>query len=214
MLLSQKIEGNIIRKKIKSAEFPIHYDVIVVGLGTAGSIAAIASAVKGLRVLGIEKMNCMGGMGTAGGVLSYYFGSTGGYYEELDKKASYYIGSVYAKSRKNNPEAKKYVLEQEALEYGVKLEYESTVTGVFLYNRTVKGISWIAPDGHKTAGCKVLIDCTGDAYICEMAGCNYFWGREIDGCTQPFTSVKVFIQDGIINTTNFDSGLMKQASTP
>ncbi|MCC2684683.1 MAG: dependent oxidoreductase, partial [Paenibacillaceae bacterium] len=31
------------------------YDIVVVGLGTAGSIAAIAAARHGLRVLGIDR---------------------------------------------------------------------------------------------------------------------------------------------------------------
>ena len=60
-----------------------NYDVIVVGLGTAGALSMLRCAEKGLSVLGIEKINQMGGTGTAGGICSYYFGSKGGMYEKI-----------------------------------------------------------------------------------------------------------------------------------
>lgn len=66
-------------------ELPV-YDLIVAGLGTAGVYAALTAAKQGLRVLGIEKLNCCGGTGTAGDVHGYYFGTPGGIYEELDEK--------------------------------------------------------------------------------------------------------------------------------
>ena len=46
--------------------FDEKYDICVVGLGTAGAIALIAAAKKGLKVLGIEKTNYLGGVGTGG----------------------------------------------------------------------------------------------------------------------------------------------------
>ena len=45
------------------------YDVVVCGLGTSGTIAAITAARHGLSVLGIEAFNCPGGTTTIGGII-------------------------------------------------------------------------------------------------------------------------------------------------
>src|SRR5690606_2141771 len=108
------------------------YDLIVVGLGTAGAISAIVAAERGLKVLAIDKLNCMGGTGTAGEVLSYYFGSRGGKFEEIDNKVASYRSELYTPSVGVNGEIKKFVMEQMALEAGVDIRYESSVTGVLL----------------------------------------------------------------------------------
>ena len=42
------------------------YDVIVVGLGTAGAEAYVRAVELGLRTLGVEKHNGMGGIATLG----------------------------------------------------------------------------------------------------------------------------------------------------
>ena len=42
------------------------YDVIVVGGGASGAIAAIASAPLGAKTLLVEKQNCAGGVATSG----------------------------------------------------------------------------------------------------------------------------------------------------
>lgn len=210
MVLSQINEGVVEVNEVSRPEFSEKYDVIVAGLGTSGAIAAITATRKGLKVLGIERMNCMGGTSTAGNVNSYYFGSTGGIYEEIDKKVDELHGIVYAKTLGFSIEAKKFVLEQEAGKMGAVLEYESTVIGVYLDGNKVKGVRWIGPEGVKTAECKILIDCTGDAAVCHMAGCSTGKGRELDRRTQPFTSVKVFTEGKRVKRTNFDSGSTDQ----
>jgi len=208
MKLSRRIKKDVVITSVDNVNFSDNYDVIVAGLGTAGAIAAIAAARYGLKVLGIDRLNCMGGMMTAGAVTGYYFGSKGGLYEEIDKKISQYVGNVYTGG--SGTDSRKYVLEQEAVRYGVKLSYETTITGVFLEGKTVKGIQCVNNEGMKTVGCKVLIDCTGDAEICAMMGCAAYQGRDLDGKTQPFTSVKVSIIGNKISKTNFDSGWVDQ----
>jgi len=44
----------------------IHYELIVVGGGISGSIAAIAAARLGTKVLLVERNGCLGGMLTYG----------------------------------------------------------------------------------------------------------------------------------------------------
>ena len=62
------------------------YDVIVAGLGSAGSMAAIQAAKCGMKVLGLEFENFMGGQSTGGGVFIYYLGSSGGLFENVDER--------------------------------------------------------------------------------------------------------------------------------
>lgn len=210
MILSEKRNKKVRRVDLEAFEFEKSYDVIVAGLGTAGAIAAIVAAKRGLKVLGIEKLNCMGGIATAGTVTSYYFGSNGGYYEELDQQSIDFQKKAYSPIFGFHPDAKKYTLEQSALQSGVDLCYEAAITGVFLEGRTVKGVRWVSAGGVRNANCKILIDCTGDAEVCDIAGCKTYKGREFDGRNQPFTSVKAFLKEGKRTRTNFDCGCMDQ----
>lgn len=210
MILSTRENGELHQHDIDAPVFDAHYDVIVAGLGTAGSIALVTAARLGLQALGIDRMHCMGGMGTAGSVNGYYFGTKGGVYEEVDAQVAELIGTVYTRSSAYNVDAKKYKLEQLATADGAALAYESTVTAVYLEGKQVVGLQWIGPEGLQSASCKVVIDCTGDAEVCALAGCDTSFGRALDGRAQPFTSVKVFAAGDKVSWRNFDSGCTDQ----
>ena len=60
------------------------YDVIVAGGGTAGAIAAIVAAERGMKTLVVEKSNCCGGIGTGGLVTNYYYGIRHGRHTLID----------------------------------------------------------------------------------------------------------------------------------
>ncbi|WP_309121569.1 FAD-dependent oxidoreductase [Paenibacillus sp.] len=183
------------------------YDVIVVGLGTAGALAAIAAAERGLRVLGVERLNAMGGTGTLGAVVGYYFGNKGGLFEEIDQEVQRLSGAAaYTKAGGVNADLKKLALERRALAVGVELRYECTAVGVYLEAGEVRGLRWIGPNGPGEAGCRIAIDCTGDAEIAAMAGASYRKGRELDGKAQPFSNALVWINDGAVHTFYTDSG--------
>ena len=107
-----------------------NYDVVIIGLGTSGSIAAIKSAKLGLSVLGVERLSQMGGTGTSGGICGYYFGSDGGYYKKinqisLDIQNEYYIDAPYTLS-----EPKSFALENEAINFGVDISYNTHIISV------------------------------------------------------------------------------------
>lgn len=206
MKLSQRIEGKLDQREIGQPAFSRRYDVIVAGLGTAGSIAAIAAARRGLSVLGIESLTCMGGTGTAGAILSYYFGLKGGLHEEFDQEIGRLESDGYPRRGKSSGDLKKLVLERHALEAGVEIGYESTVVGVYLEGNAVKGLRWISPEGLQEAGAKVVIDCTGNAEVCAMAGCGIRHGRETDGRAQPFSNALELVSGNRIGTFYTDSG--------
>jgi ribulose 1,5-bisphosphate synthetase/thiazole synthase len=195
MIFSTSIDKSIKKVEIGEKEFRENYDIIVVGLGTAGAIAAIAAGKNNLRVLAIEKLNCMGGTGTAGAVTGYYFGSKGGIYESLDEEVVKLERMGYTTFNGVNPDIKKYILEENVVKSGVKITYEATIIGVFLEGNIVKGIKYISKDGIKEVGCKVVIDCSGEAEVCFLAGCETKYGRILDKKKQTYSSVKVYYDE-------------------
>ena len=59
-------------------------DVCVVGLGTAGAMAAIAAGRTGAKVVAVEARAAAGGMSTLGDIGTYHLGCSGGLQDELD----------------------------------------------------------------------------------------------------------------------------------
>ncbi len=66
MQLGMTENGIGVRKQDVALQNPVKYDVVVVGLGTAGAEAYCHCVKEGLNVLGIEKSNGMGGQSTIG----------------------------------------------------------------------------------------------------------------------------------------------------
>ena len=56
------VEGQARSTEVR-AVFEEQADVLVVGLGTAGAVAAWCAAARGLSVLGVERSTGMGGQG-------------------------------------------------------------------------------------------------------------------------------------------------------
>ncbi len=56
MILRQYRDGVLCQTEARLSDFQQTYDVIVAGLGTAGAVAAIVAARRGLRVLGLERI--------------------------------------------------------------------------------------------------------------------------------------------------------------
>ncbi|KRE99824.1 hypothetical protein ASG89_27210 [Paenibacillus sp. Soil766] len=190
-----------------------HFDVIVAGLGTAGAISAITAANKGLRVLGLERLNSMGGAGTNGAIIGYYYGSLGGVFESIDEETREIERMGYTKSRGVNAEVKKYVLERRALDAGVTVQYESVVVGVYMEGTSVRGVRWIGPTGIQEASCRILIDATGEADVCSIIGAEmYGSGRQLDGKMQPFSLPVMAISDKWVNNFYSDHGYVDQTN--
>lgn len=191
-----------------SGQFDQRRDVAVVGLGTAGALAAIAAGREGLDVVGIEPHSYMGGVGTGGGIHVYYHGTRGGIQEEVDEAVTEY-SRAYARQgvRGFHPDAKKYALEKLAREAGVELLYRSRITGVYRHGPRVVGIRVIAPAGTLNIATKFVIDASGDAETCALAGCAFRLGRRFDGQPQPYSMPHGFINHtGKVDGANFDAG--------
>ena len=60
------IQKGVFRRMEACPDFKDTYDTVVVGLGTAGTEAALCAAAFGLKTLGVEKQIAMGGQATLG----------------------------------------------------------------------------------------------------------------------------------------------------
>lgn len=183
-------------------------DVLVLGLGTAGAIAAIAAGRQGMRVIGVEALTHMGGIGTGGGIHHYHWGTTGGLQDEVDQRCQD-LHAQYCSVDPDDfhPDVKKYVLEDLALEAGAALLYGSVISAVFVADQCVRGVEIMTPQGMTRIETRFVIDASGDAHAAAMAGCAARFGRESDDYPQPFSFVRGEQRaNGALHGKNFDAG--------
>ena len=201
MILSEIKSKKQTVTEIESQVFDKEYDVAVCGLGTAGSLAALFSAENGLSVLGIERYTCVGGIHSAGGIMEHYFENPGGRYEAVDKEVK-----EFSKHTAIETESRKIITEEKIIKSGAEILYESSICGVYLENKTVVGLKVISDGKILNIKTKVVMDCTADAYIAHIAGCETEYGRKTDNQAQPYTSVSLMYDGKNYSITNFDFG--------
>ncbi|MCY1723471.1 FAD-dependent oxidoreductase [Prolixibacteraceae bacterium Z1-6] len=174
----------------------IKTDILVVGGGTAGVIAAIQAGRAGCSTILIENGNQLGGTTTTGGVafpgLFHAWGKQiiAGIGWELVTDAvkldggelpdfSIPTGKNHPKHQvRINPNIYALLAEEKCLEASVQLRYyESPVKAEF------KGNNWevesIGKGTHKKIICKQLIDCTGNAFVTSLIGYNVLREKEV-----------------------------------
>ena len=198
-------------------------DVLVVGGGTAGALAAIAAAQEGARVTLIEQGSCLGGIGCAGGIHSYYRGVPGGLQDEVDRRVEE-IAPLFSGDgpcHGFHPEAKKVALEQMAAEAGVDIVYETCLTRVDAEPSPtrlpasrgarpvtrVRAAAGVGPQGAEAWNTSVIIDATGDGDAAALAGASFNFGRQGDGLPHAYSlSAGVIAPDRGMYGLNFDAG--------
>lgn len=178
------------------------YDVVVIGGGPSGTVAAIAAARQGVKTLLVEQNGYLGGMLTAAGVgpqMTYHAGNTQvvrGIPEEIvctlkENNASPghmedFVG--YASSiTPFDPEGMKYVLETMAQKAGVQLLYHTVYTGCTVEENQITSVQLYSKNGFFTVKAKVFLDCSADADLAAHAGVGSVYGRESDNLAQPMT---------------------------
>ena len=187
------------------------FDIVVVGLGTAGAIALITAAKKGLRVLGIERLNAMGGTGTLGGISHYYYGSAGGEFEELDAAADRLRDKICVGCTAKRTDIRACIFEQEAQKYGAEILFNSVVTEVYKDGCRVCGVECFSGGKLIKIAAGIVIDATGEADICRMAGCDMQGGRESDAQMQTFANVTMVRSGDNVYGINKDAGYIRQS---
>ena len=164
------------------------YDVIVAGAGTAGVVAAIAAARNGARVLLVERGGFLGGH-IAGQLLEHSAGwfdahgtrIVGGMPQELVERlvaAGASPGHIrddtgYTRYRMPvNHEIYKSVVTAWVVETGIDVLLFSPVCSVMSDSAGPQGVIVENKSGRAAYSAKVMVDCTGDADIAWLAGCE------------------------------------------
>ena len=167
------------------------YDVVVVGGGTSGVAAGIASARAGANTLVIERLGALGGQmnvsGPPGFAYAWMFNPRweqviGGIMDEThrrllneghalphlkpDFRAGYSFSYV-------DPDWWGLLMFKMMQENGVHLLLHSLAVGVLKEGNAVKGVIVENTSGRQVALGKVTVDCTGEGDICVRAGAPY-----------------------------------------
>ena len=162
-------------------------DVLVVGGGTAGVIAALQAARAGCRTILVENGSMLGGTMTVGGVafpgLFHAWGRQiiAGIGWELVTETvklddgrlpdfSIPTGRSHPRHQvRINPNIYALLAEEKCLQAGVELcYYETPVKADFTGGRW--NIEVVGKGTRMTTRCKQLIDCTGNGYMTALAG--------------------------------------------
>lgn len=180
----------------------LNYDVVVVGGGISGSMAAIAASRSGAKTLIIDKNGFLGGMLTAAGVgpmMTFHAGKKqviqglpGELIQRLVEKGKSpgHIFDTTGFTYTVTPfdlEAMKIELEDMVMEEGGEILYHTMLAEAAVTNHEIKNITICNKAGLTKIGAKVYIDATGDADLSVMAGVDYHKGRPSDGASQPMT---------------------------
>ena len=179
----------IYSKRIENLE---HFDVVVVGGGSAGFCAAVAAGRQGKSVALIEDMGALGGIMTTGGnpqigiFYAYYKQAIAGIGWELCKNLEamgfadipdFSVVDTRKGSEPSNVKVCVPMAEAEmnrmCIEAGVKLFFHSKVVDAIVENGTVKNIIVAEKGGLRGISADVFIDCSGDGDLCALAGAEY-----------------------------------------
>ena len=161
-------------------------DVLIVGGGTAGVIAAIQAGRAGAQAAVVEMHGQLGGTMTMGGVSApAYFWSPerqiiAGIGWELVRKAVELNGTSLPDFAKPNPRRPSYhtatnprlyalLAEEACLDAGVRLHYHEIVTGIRDLGETWE-VETVGKGLRRTVTAREVVDCTGDADVIGLLG--------------------------------------------
>lgn len=168
------------------------YDVVVVGGGSAGVVAAVQASRAGARTLLVEKSGQLGGTATTGGV------NLPGLFHAWGRQVIAGIGWEWVTTAvrlagKELPDFSRWrevrhwrlqvpvnipiyaaVADKMVQESGAEMLYHCMIAGVEPIEPATEGGSWridlCAKEGLQRIHTRVLVDCTGDANVVSIAG--------------------------------------------
>jgi hypothetical protein len=172
-------------------------DVLVVGGGPSGLIAAQAAAEDGLNVTLIDSRSFVGGNMTIGLPILGFLGQKGNQIiKGIPQKFIDRLKAVNGASEHRpcplhmsltivEPEAVKNVGLEMLKEAGVNVLLYVFFAGVVMDGDTIKGVIIESKAGREVILAKTIIDCTGDADVAFKAGVECEQGNEQGGVQPP-----------------------------
>ncbi len=177
-------------------------DILIIGGGPSGIIAAKAAASDGNKVILIERGGYLGGCATKSLVIPLMTFHAGkkqivkGYADELIEKVRKNGGTighiedplgVAATVTPIETEIYKYVAQEYLLESKIEILYHTEALDVEVKNNKIESILVKTRSGIYGISAKYYIDATGDGEIAYLSGNDMKIGREKDGKCQPMT---------------------------
>ncbi len=180
-------------------EIPVRreVDVLVVGGGPSGIMAALAAVEDGLNVMLIESRSFVGGNMTIGLPILGFLGQKGNQIiKGLPQKFIDRLKAVEASSEHRpcplhmsltlvEPEAVKTVGLQMLVEAGVEVLFYVFCAGVVKEGDELKGVIIESKAGREVLLAKTIIDCSGDADVAFRAGVPCEFGNDEGGVQPP-----------------------------
>ena len=180
----------------------LNFDVVVLGGGPGGAVAAIASARAGAKTLLVEREGYLGGSLTACGVgpmMTFHAGEKqvvrGLAWEMVNRLMArgYSPGHMedfvgYTSTvTPFDAEGMKIIWEDMAVEAGVTLLYHAVYTGCEAQNGHIRSVDIFTKGGFLKVTANVFVDATADADLAVGAGIGTVYGRDADNLAQPMT---------------------------
>lgn len=172
------------------------YDVVVVGGGATGIVAALASARSGARTALVEYNGFVGGNVVPGLPLLGYHNADGQLivkgiaYEialklqEMGAATQFYMDPITSDVLGVDPHWFKYLVTRMLHEAGVEFYLHSMLSDTIVENGRVVGVAIRNKEGEQLLSARAVIDCSGDGDAAVKAGAEYVYGRPSDGKAQ------------------------------
>ena len=183
-------------------DWRLRYDVVVVGGGPGGCVAAIASARTGAKTLLVEQNGFLGGTLTAcgtGPMMSFHAGEQQvilGIAQEIVERlqargfsSGHHPDAVgfCATTTAFDSEGMKLVLEDMVMESGAELLYHTVFLECDGAADRIRTAYFHTKGGTLIVEAKVFMDATADADLSIRAGVATVYGRDFDHLAQPMT---------------------------
>ena len=185
--------------KEPAKELPVRkeVDVLVIGGGPSGIMAAMAAAEDGLKVMLVESRSFVGGNMTIGLPILGFLGQKGNQIiKGLPQKYIDRLKAVQASSEHRpcplhmsltlvEPEAVKTVALQMLIDSNVEVLFYTFCAGVVTEGDELKGVIVESKAGREVLLAKIIVDCSGDADVAYRAGVPCDYGNEQGGVQPP-----------------------------
>ena len=160
-------------------------DTVIVGGGTSGGIASVASGTSGMRTVLVDMNPGLGGTGTYGGIHAYWFGHRGGFSGQVTGMVNdMHVRTGHPTQRGDIPqwniECKIHALHEGVMAAGVVPLLNAMFIGTLVEGNNVRGAVVATRYGPLCIPGRITIDCTGDGDVAAFAGAPYVLGAERD----------------------------------